>query len=121
MDAKRVFGLLNGPEMSKLIEPFEFDFFESENEVVLFVDFKKSTLEKLYKNEVVKNLKKPGEKSNASFEMHLGVKNSLKKALADENLGFVDWLLEGFLVETKLEMNSGLLKNIRRLLIAFIA
>lgn len=49
VDVKRIVSLVNGPEMGKLIETFEFETFDVKNEIILFINFKTSTLERIIK------------------------------------------------------------------------
>ncbi|KAL4451067.1 hypothetical protein ABPG74_021389 [Tetrahymena malaccensis] len=121
IDAKRIIGLLNGPQMGKLIEPFEFETFDVDEEIVLFINFKKSTLESFIMHDLIKGIYQIGEKANAHLEIHLGIKNSLKKIMEEPNIKFVNWLFEGFLAEAKLTMDSQLLKNIRKLIITIFS
>jgi hypothetical protein len=61
-----------------------------------------------------------GDNTYLSADATIGIKNGLKRLIA-KNLQFVKWLFEGFLLETKVEIHSGLISNVFNTLMGMCA
>lgn len=56
------------------------------------------------------------DKVQVNFDLNFGFKNSLKDFFSDAKKKFVQWMLEGFLLEAKLKITSGVLKTFKSVL-----
>ena len=107
-----------GPKMVKelgILLPFvTFSTVVDQNHVVLAIEIRHPFFEDLITSYKSKILEKFGDDFQVKSHTQIGLKNSVMKLMDSLSQKFVAFFFEGFVAESKLSLNSGFLKTIRK-------